>query len=75
MPETTKVVDHLQMRMTNMETVYDNLMVIQKRQTILLNILQRKMEVTDHEIIEEEKRLNAKLEADPGHAQRREIQP
>jgi hypothetical protein len=65
MSKDIKTVDHLQMRVVNLETIYENIRVIQKRQTILLNILQKKLEVKDHEIIEEEKRLDAKLKAGP----------
>lgn len=64
----TQILDQIQLTLLNLEEALKAFGIMQKRQTILLNIIQRKVEVKDHEIIEEEKRLDAKLKANTGNS-------
>lgn len=64
----TEVLDHIQMRIEQALEVIEAFRKIQKRQAILLNIIQRKLEIKDYEILEEEKRLDAKLKGHSGNA-------
>ena len=61
MMSNTKIMDAIQLSIINLEETMEAFRIIQKRQAILLNILQRKLEVSDGEILEEERRLNAEL--------------
>jgi len=67
--KSSKVLDEVQMRIINIEEAIEAFRKIVKRQAILLNILQRKMGVTDEEILGEEKRLNAELGKHPKGSQ------
>ncbi len=62
-----EVLDHIQMKIEQLSEVVEAFRKIQKRQAILLNVVQRKLGVKDYEIIDEEKRLNAKLERHSGN--------
>ena len=64
----SEVLDHIQMRIEQTLEVIEAFRKIQKRQAILLNIMQRKLEIKDYEIIDEEKRLDAKLERHSGNS-------
>lgn len=59
MGDSKRRLDIVNERLVALELVYEAIHTIQRWQVILINILVKKMEVTDNEIEQETKRLDA----------------